>query len=336
MVSAGRNQFYFTLFTGLVFSLTLVSNTFAHSGHKHDKPPIDLPEVTAQVNGTDIKRAVVLRELKKTIRNYKKKGMTLTADQLKTAAKMSIQDEIGRTLLIQKGKEIGVNISPEAVQKKLDAVKSSFKSDAVFEHKLADQGLTLERYREELTTDLILDAVIKKEIEPGVEISPTAIKEYYQKNKAKYQNAETRRASVILIKFSEKQGAAGERAARNRIDSIIEQLKSGNDFEDMAKKFSHDSLAGKGGDLGYFKKGKMLPAFSERAYKMKTGEVSEPFKTAHGFHILKLTDIKPAGARSLEETQAEIKKSLVNKKLAQETQAYMKGLREKAEIKTYF
>ena len=336
MVSAGRFKFCFTLFAGLVFSVTPVSKSFAHGGHKHDKPPIDLPEVTAQVNGTDIKREVVLKELKRTIRNYKKKGMTLTADQLKTAAKMSIQDEIGRTLLIQKGKEIGVAISPEVVQKKLDSIKSSFKSDAVFEHKLSDQGLTLERYREELTTDLILEAVIKKEIEPGVEISPTAIKEYYEKNKSKYQTAETRRASVILIKFKEKHGAAGERAARDRIDSIIERLKSGNDFEDMAKMFSHDSLAAKGGDLGYFKKGNMLAAFSERAYKMKIGEVSEPFKTAHGFHMLKLTDIKPAGTRSLEEAQAEIKKSLVNKKLLQETQAYVKGLREKAEIKTYY
>ena len=86
-----------------VASLLIVmtaSEIFAHTGHKHDaKPPISLPEVVARVNGEDIKREVIYLELNKAIRKYKAKDMTLSPDQLKTAAKKLINDEIGRTLL---------------------------------------------------------------------------------------------------------------------------------------------------------------------------------------------------------------------------------------------
>ena len=68
-------------------------------------------------------------------------------------------------------------------------------------HKLSDQGMTLDQYRDELRTDLLMDALIKKEIEPGIEIDPKEMKAYYEDNLSKYQGEEKVRASVILIKI---------------------------------------------------------------------------------------------------------------------------------------
>jgi parvulin-like peptidyl-prolyl isomerase len=313
------------------------SEVFAHSGHKHDsKPPISLPEVTAKVNDTDIKRDVILRELNKVIRSYKTKGMTLKPDQMKTVAKKLIDDEIGRTLLIQRAEKIGVSVTPEMVTTKLNQVKGTFKSNAVFEHKLADQGMSLEQYQVELRTDLIMDQVIKKEVESKIKITETELRAYYDKNIGRFRTPEKVRASVILLKLKPNSSAERERKVRKKMESILEQSKSGTDFSGLAEKFSQDSLASKGGDLGFFAKKQMLPAFSERAFKLQVGEVSEIFKTKHGFHLLKVTDKKPAVDRSFKEVKESIRSTLIEKKSAQATKAYVQTLKKQASLKTYF
>ena len=95
-------------------------------------------------------------------------------------------------------------------------------------------------------------------------------------------------------------------------------------------------MASKGGDLGFFTQKQMLPAFSSRAFKMKVGDVSEIFRTGHGFHVIKVTDRKPGGLSPFATEKEEIKKFLANKKISQATRDYIEILKKKAEIKTYF
>ena len=80
----------------------------------------------------------------------------------------------------------------------------------------------------------------------------------------------------------------------------------------------------------------MLPAFSSRAFKMKVGEVSEIFRTGHGFHVIKVTDRKPGNHSSFATEKKKIQKFLANKKISQATRDYIENLRKEAEIKTYF
>lgn len=333
-----RLDFIKPLFVFLIvagFAAGAASDAFSHAGEKHGTLPISLPDVTAKVNGDEIKKAVILRELKKVAGRSKARGKTLTPGQLKSAAKKLIEDEIGRTLLLQKGKEIGVKVTPQTVDKKLGQIKSKFASDAVFQHKLKDQGMTVEQYREQLKTDLVMDEVIKKEVEPKIKIGAQELKDHYEKNKLK--NEEKRRASVILIKIKPNSGAAGEKKARKKIESIRKQTLEGAGFDSLAQKFSQDSLAPKGGDLGFFRKKQMLPAFSERAFQMKVGQVSEIFKTRHGFHLLKVTDIKPAEEIPFDDKEKDkIRKLLLKEKVAGATAAYIDTLKKKADIKTYF
>ncbi len=163
---------FIVVLTSIAFCVIFSTSGFSHSGHKHDAPPISLPNVVAQVNGQDIEKAVILQELKKIIRRYKDRGKTLTKVQVKTTAQQLIQDEIGRTLLLQKGKELGIKTDPKSLDKKITQVKSRYKSEAVFGHKLKDRGMTLEQYREELRVDLLMEGVIQKEVEAGIKIDP--------------------------------------------------------------------------------------------------------------------------------------------------------------------
>ena len=312
------------------------AKVWAHSGHKHDALKIKLPKVVAQVNGVDISGDTISRELKKAVQQYKKRGMPLNASQEKSAAKKLIDDEIGRTLLVLKAQDSGINITKDMLEKRLKEVQAKFRSNAVFEHKLADRGMTLDQYRAELETDLYMDQIIKKEIEPKIKIPENETRDYYEKNKNKFASQEKVRASIILLKFNPSQGKAGEQKALKKFESILDQIRNGADFAAMAKKFSEDSLASKGGDLGFFTKKQMLPAFSNRAFKMKAGEVSDIFRTGHGFHVLKVTDKKPAGASPFEAEKEKIKDFLIQKKVSQATRDYIEALKKQAKIKTYF
>ena len=130
-----------------------------------------MPEIVAKVNGEDIKKAPIVKGLKKAARKQKNKGKPFTADLAKTSAKQLIEDEIGKTLLVQKAKAIGIRIIPLMVNNKIAEIKKKFKSDAVFEHKLADQGLTMEQLHEEIRTDLWIDELIKREVEYKVQVA---------------------------------------------------------------------------------------------------------------------------------------------------------------------
>ncbi len=140
----------------------------------------------------------------------------------------------------------------------------------------------------------------------------------------------------MLLKFNPSKGKDGERAILKKFESILDQVKNGSDFGAMAQQHSQDSLASKGGDLGFFTQKQMLPAFSNRAFKMKVGEISEIFRTGHGFHVLKVTDKKPGGLSPFETEKAKIEKFLTNKKVSQATRDYIETLKKQAKIKTYF
>ena len=120
------------LFLFSIFFANSKSLVWGHSGHKHDELNIKLPKVVARVNDQDIKGDVIFRELKKASVQYKKRGMPLTTEQEKSAAKTLIDDEIGRTLLVLKAKAMGVKVSEKMLQKRLKEVKAKLKSDSIF------------------------------------------------------------------------------------------------------------------------------------------------------------------------------------------------------------
>ncbi len=221
----------------LLFSIFFTNSTsliWAHSGHKHDELKIKLPKVVARVNDHDINGDVIFRELKKAAIQYKKRGMPLTADQEKSAAKTLIDDEIGRILLVLKAKAVGIKVSEKMLLEKLRKVKAKFKSDSIFEHRLSDRGMTVDQYKQELEIDMYMDQLIKKEIEPKIKITEKDSQAYYNQNKSKFETQEKVRASIMLLRFNPKEGKAGEQAVLKKFESILKQLKNGADFGALA------------------------------------------------------------------------------------------------------
>ncbi|MFD2761065.1 peptidylprolyl isomerase [Lentibacillus juripiscarius] len=113
-------------------------------------------------------------------------------------------------------------------------------------------------------------------------------------------------------------------------------MDNGGDFAELAKEYSTDKAsAEKGGDLGYFSTGKMVPAFEDKAYSMDKGDVSDPVKTEHGYHIIKVTDKreKEEDIGSFKDNKNNIRRQIINQKMdVQKAQKKVQGLLNDADI----
>ena len=334
MIRCKSAQYAMTLL--VMFATAQAINVQAHSGHKHDsnEPQISLPDIVARVNGMDIKKSAILEELKAAVEINN--GPPLTADQEKASLKKLVDKEIKKNLISQKASELAIQVTPEHVEKELQSIKAKFDSDLIFEKKLAQKNMSVAQYKEKIKWDLMLGQIVQREMASQIEVAPEEIKAYYEKNPGLFNTEEKVRASVILIKVSPSAGEIEDRKAREKIGMVLSQIKNSSDFSDEARKHSQDSMGPRGGDLGFFNRKQVLPAFSERAFSLKVGEVSEIFKTNFGYHLLKVTEKQPETHSTLEEAKDKIREILKREKLSKQIEAYSEELKKKADIKLYF
>lgn len=152
------------------------------------------------------------------------------------------------------------------------------------------------------------------EVKAGMPNLEKDAKAYYEANKDSYKVDEVT-ASHILV---EKEATARE---------ILDKLKAGEKFEDLAKQYGTDGTKDNGGSLGTFGRGAMVKEFEDAVFAMKPGEISEPVKTEFGYHIIKLTD-KKQGTK----TYDEVKDSIISDLVAKEAQEKIKGLKSGIKI----
>lgn len=162
----------------------------------------------------------------------------------------------------------------------------------------------------------------------SVAVTPEALKSYYDSNIARFRVDEQRRASHILIAAPKDGKDADRKAAKDKATKLLEDLrKHPETFADVAKKQSQDpGSAEKGGDLGFMGRGALVKPFEDAMYALKDGQISDVVETDYGYHIIKLTGIKPAETEPLEavrgELEAELKKQLAAKQYAEQADAF--------------
>ncbi|WP_149136113.1 SurA N-terminal domain-containing protein [Cupriavidus campinensis] len=168
-------------------------------------------------------------------------------------------------------------------------------------------------------------------------VTPEELKSYYESNIARFRTNEQRRASHILIAAPKDGKDADRKAAKDKATKLLEDLrKHPETFADVAKKQSQDpGSAEKGGDLGFMGRGALVKPFEDAMYALKDGQISDVVETDYGYHIIKLTGIKPAETQPLEavrpELEAELKKQLASKKYTELADAFGNTVYEQSE-----
>ncbi len=143
------------------------------------------------------------------------------------------------------------------------------------------------------------------------QVTEKQIKDYYEDHAADYRKEQEVRARHILFSLKEDTPEADIDKIRAGAEKVLAEAKQGKDFTELARQYSQDpSVSENGGDLGYFTRGRMAPAFADAAFSLKSGEISELVRSPFGFHIIKVEDVHPEKLTSLEEARNEIESKL--------------------------
>ena len=311
-------------------TMALPSGTAAAAAETVDR-------IVAVVNG-DI---IVLSELRQISRNY----LDRMSDQFKVAggdeqlreAERRILDQlIDEKLVNQEADRLAITFSEREVDMGVkDMQNRNGLNDAQFAAALAEEGLTMPKYREQLKSQMKKVRVIDQEIKSRIQVSKEEVDAYYEKHADDFNAEPEVRIQQIRLIIPPESSAGEVSRIQAQAESILAKIKGGEDFTSLVGLYSQDPTAQAGGDMGTFKRGELLPAIDEYAFSMKPGEVSPVIRTEGGFHIVKVLARREPAALSEEERRAEVKDVIFSEKAEEDFKVWIAKLRKKAYIEVH-
>lgn len=236
---------------------------------------------------------------------------------------------IDMRLQLLEAKKIGLDVSSEEVKEAIENIKLKYSlTDKSLEEYLAKEGLNVESYKKSLSEQILVNQFLNKQVRSKIVIPDDEIKSRIDTYKTNLINNESFKMRQIFLKKPKED--AERKAIEEKASLILQRLKSGEDFSGLARELSEDPSGKMGGDLGYVKKNLLAKEFIEALSKMKAGDVSQPFWTEKGLHIIKLED--ETAAQSTEDIKENIRKDLTEQEFMEKYKSLIKDLREKAHI----
>lgn len=254
------------------------------------------------------------------------------ASMMPNIKKQAVDNSINRILLEQAVAKLGITAPKEQVDARIDYYRKNFVSEEAFAADIAKQGLTLDKLRAEVEIGMKAEELFNRRTAGLQAPSDKDIRDFYNSNKDQFQQGERLRASHILLTV-EKDAAPDVRAQKKKeAEEVLAELKKGADFADMARKHSGCPSKDKGGDLGFFERGSMVPEFEAVAFNLKDGEMSGIVETQFGYHIIKATEHAKATSVPFDQAKQNITQYLTEQKKQQAIAAYFDSLRSVAKI----
>jgi peptidyl-prolyl cis-trans isomerase C len=322
-----------------------------------------LDRTLATVNGDVILQSEFEKNATPILEQFKRASPPAdqTPEHVADIKKRVLDQMIDDRILAQEAKKKNIHVSQLEVDDGVKKVRSRFSTEDEFNKELEKEGMTYEAFRkhiqEQIATIKLIDQEVKAKTPPP---SDTEVKDLFDtltailadkpipgshtasevdelKSLAKavqHRFGERIRASHVLIRVSPNASKENRDAALNKIKDVQKQLKGGADFGDLAKKYSEDpGSKDRGGDLGYFSKGDMVPEFEKAAFPLNVGQVSDIVSTDFGYHIIKVSEKKAASKFNFDDVKEDLKDYLFQQRAAKKFEGYIKDLRSKAEIK---
>jgi len=287
-------------------------------------------DIVARVNGTPIYRKSVREVVQGSLAVQDKQPDAAAIGKLAADALDSI---IAFELLYQESQTRGITVDDKAVDEEIARTKSAFPDSHAFDAAMKAKGMTMVDLRRDTRKTMAVNRLLEGQIWKDLRVTADQIKDFYEQNKQEFKHPPQIRASHILIRLPEHAAPAERQAAKKRAADVLDKIKAGGDFAQLAREYSDDAGSKSlGGDLGFFAKGEMVEAFEKEAFKLAPGQVSGIVETPYGFDIIKVTAGRDAGYESLEDVQDRIREVL-NKSARQQRQAdFVAELRKKTKV----
>lgn len=338
-----------------IFSLVILSlicssafpGTVKAQTRPNPKLKIEIPKLVARVNGVDIESKYIEFRLSQITRTINR---PLTVKEKTSIVKDLIEKEVVRELVNQQGEKENLKIDSGLIEKELKALRANYASEEEFNNALKARNINLEDIKKSMQIDINARQLLNAQIQGKINITDDEVKKYYEDNKSKFQRPEAYHTRHILAAYFPPEALRNQtieelkknkeyfaRLAEEKIDKVIEELKKGADFEELAKTQSDDeSSRENGGDLDFIYKGIFDASFDEAAGKLKPDEISGKIKTRFGYHVIQLIEKKPSEMAPFDEMKPGIQKHLFLEAAKKHVASYVEKLKQTAKIETFF
>ena len=298
-----------------------------------------IEEVVAKVNGDVITIGDLERAHKQSIAEYQQQGLTgLRLQQaVQDHEKDILRDKIDQLLLVQKAKDLNINVDTDVAKYVAELQKESKIADPdKFQQYVHDQtGQPFEDWKADIKNGMLTQKVIRQEVGGKMNVKHEELQAYYDAHKSEFLRDEKVFLREILIS-TEGKDAAGAAAAEKKAKDLVDRARKGERFAEMARDNSDAVTAKNYGDLGGFKKGELSANIENAVWSKPKGYISDPIRIDNGFLILKVEEHQKAGQAELSEVENEIMDKLLSPRMGTSVREYLTKLREDAflEIKS--
>jgi peptidyl-prolyl cis-trans isomerase SurA len=259
-----------------------------------------------------------------------------TPEQLQVAVedrqKHALRDLIDQSLMVQRGKDMGISVEPEVI-KKLDQIRvqNNLGSMEELEKAVSSQGMNWEDFKNNIRNSSLTQAVVSREVGSHISVVHDEIEKYYEAHKKEYVRQE--QVALRSIEVS----TAGKKEAelpdlKKKAETTLKRIKDGDEFVEMAKRFSDGSTAKQGGFLGVYKRGELAKELEDVVFKMKKNELTEVMETKQGYLILQVLEHYDEGEQPLPKVENEIMDHLYSERMEPALREYLKTLREQSYV----
>lgn len=222
------------------------------------------------------------------------------------------------------------------INQEIAKIEKEIGSKEKFDKALQEKNLSPELLRSYIEKDIAIKKYLESELFSSISVLDDEVSSYYKEHPDEFIAPKQVRARHILLKIPEKAEEGALEKIKEQADSLRKEiLASDKTFEEFAKEHSEGPSKAKGGDLGYFTENQMVPAFSEAAFALEVGALSEPVLTRFGYHLIKVEDKRGGEMRTLEEVKDKLKIYLKQKKQADAIRVKLDELRQAEKVIVY-
>lgn len=290
-------------------------------------------QIVAKVNGDIVSEDEIERLSRELMQELKGSGAAgdQLANEYSKRQKDVLRDRIDELLLVQKGKELNINVDSDLTKYMTNLQRQAGISDTDKFHEYVRQqtGMTFEDYMAESKNSMVTREVIGQEVARRINITDAEIQAYYNAHKNEFVREEKVFLSEILIS-TEGKNAAGIAAAEKKAKQVSADASHGQRFTDLARDNSDAATAKAGGVLGSYKKGDLAKSFEDAVWNEPKGFITQPIRIPTGFEILRVDDHTKAGLETLADAKPEIQNALYSPKMQPKVREYLTELRKSA------
>jgi parvulin-like peptidyl-prolyl isomerase len=294
----------------------------------------------AVVDGTEISNTeldALMEQAKASYKAGKREFPKVGTPEYQSIQQQYVAFLVQKTQFEQAAADMGIQVTDADVEKAREQLKKDRfdGNEQKLKDALEENSLSEEAFRETLRISVLSDKLFKAVTKDVKVTDAEALQAFTQSPEQFGGKPESREVRHILISEKDKNGQVDYTKSKAKADDVYAQLKSGGDFDALAKKYSADPGSKDSGGKYTANRGQSVPEFDEAAFKLKTDEISKPVKTQFGYHIIQpLADAKPA--TSFEDVKATVKASLLQEKRTQEMTKWVEDLRDQYKNKVTY